>query len=334
MTVLINISKEIEQHGEPANPGLSKAFFESYRTLDVGGAIIGFRGMGKTLLSSLSALAKKPALVVDVSKAMKLDEGEYRLDEVSNCAVLRTVGRPLMKWVTHIVGNTALTANCDKGVKVEGRGLKRLVYLTKQLRDLHILPILDGFEGIVLRPEEYGYTWPRLLEDLFNFVDVRVAPFGLSLPVELWARLDIQTKMRITPIYFIKWEPDHMRHFLRRLCGCDPGPLERLELRNPTAVVLFAEELKRRAPEEAFEKRLEDLRRVAQAVSPTHSEELFNIFKALWLKQNIYDDVPKKSRFTKRVGVKYSLSDAILEKVRSYVYAREELHHLIYELLL
>jgi len=337
MTMLIDISKEIELYGEPANPGLASVFFESYRTLNVGGAIIGFRGAGKTLLSQLAALAAltagKVVLVVDVSRLLQLHEGTTKLSEISNCSELNEAAErgSLARWVG--CGKNATKIDCNKEVEVEGAGFERLKKVLRQLKELHVTPILDGFEDVVLHPKAYGYTVPRLVEDFFDLVDAPPAPFGLALPVELWTLLDLQTKSRIAPTHIIRWRVDDMRQFLWRLCGCELGPLEQLELRNPTAVVLLAEELKKRPPEEVFERRLEDLRRVAQAVS-SHAEELFSILKTLWLRQSIYEDVPKRSRFVKRIGIRYSLAGEVVEKIRSYVYAHGELRHLIYELLL
>jgi len=334
MRTLVNIVKEIETYSEPANPGLGRAVAEVRRVLRFGGAIIGFRGMGKTLLANLSALAMG-TVVVDVAKLLTV-EGEVELREFSSCHELNEVGGSLAKWLEGLVGRAVQRVDCNIVVKVEERGLRRLKALVKRLKEFHIMPIFDGFEDVVLKPERYGYTAPRLVEDFFDLVDAPPAPFGLALPAELWTRLDLQTKTRIAPTHIIRWEVEHMRQFLRRLCQCDPGPIRRLELRNPTAVVNFAEELKRRTPEKVVEKRLEELRHIAQEVAPRSTDILFEALKELWMRQNIYAEVQlrRRSRFLVRGLAGYSLDESVIEKIRAYVYGREELRHLIHELLL
>jgi len=329
MRVLSDIGQEIKKYGEPANPGLGRAVAEARRTLGIGGAVVGFRGMGKTLLSNLSTLVlARSAVVVDVAKLL-VAKGEVELGEISSCRELNEADSTLVKWL----GGAAQKINCNIVMKVEERGLRRLKALAKQLKEF--LPIFDGFEEVVLWPEKYGYTVPRLVEDFFDLVDAPPAPFGLALPVELWTRLDLQTKTRIAPVHIIRWEVEDMRQFLHRLCQCDPGPIGRLELRNPTAVVNFAEELRRRLPEEVFARRLEELRHVAQEVMPHSADALFEVLKELWLRQNIYADIPKKrAKFLVKGLNGYSLNEGIIEEVRAYVYGREELRHLIYELLL
>jgi len=331
MRVLSDIEREIEQYGEPANPGLARAVAEARRTLSVNGAVVGFRGMGKTLLSYLAALTiGRHAVVVDVAKLLNVAEGKTELGEVAAC---REVGEPLVKWLKGLVDRDVQRVNCNIAVTVEEGGLRRLKVLTEQLRELHVTPIFDGFEDLAIRPERYGYTMLKLVEDFFDLVDTTPAP--LALPVELWTRLDLQTKTRVTPTYVIRWEVEHMRQFLRRLCQCDPGPLGRLELRNPTAVVNLAEELRRHSPEEVVEKRFEELRQIAQEVAPRGADALFDILKELWVRQNVYADIPKRrSRFLVRGLSGYSLDEKVVEKIRAYIYGREELRHLIYELLL
>jgi len=328
MRVLRDIEQEIERYGEPANPGLGRALAEARRILGIGGAIVGFRGMGKTLLANLSALAMgRPVVVVDVAKLLAV-EGEVELGEISSCRELNEADDTLVKWL----GGVAQKIDCGI-MRVEGKGLRRLKALVKQLKELHIMPIFDGFENVAIWPEKYDYTVPRLVEDFFDLIDAPPAPFGLALPTELWTQLDLQIKSRVAPVYIIRWEVEHMKQFLRRLCQCDPGPLGRLELRNPTAVVNLAEELKRRSPEEVFAERLEELRRIAQEVA-LRSADLFEILKELWMKQTIYADMPKKRKFLVKGLNGYSLDERIIEKIRAYVYGHEELHHLIYELLL
>jgi len=340
MTMLIDISKEIELYGEPANPGLASVFFESYRTLNVGGAIIGFRGMGKTLLSQLAALAAltagRAALVVDVDKLLQLHEGAAKLGEFSNCGELNEAAEhvPLVRWISR--GKNIAKIDCNKEVEISGAKFERLKRVLRQLRELHFMPILDGFEGVVLRPEAYGYTVPRLVEDIFDLVDAPPAPFGLALPAELWTLLDLQIKSRITPTYTIRWRVEDMRQFLRRLCQCELGPLERVEFRNPKAVVAIAEGLRQRSPEEVVERRFDELRRIAQEVAPRSADVLFEILKELWIGQSIYADVRPKKRTKLLVrGLSgYSLSNDILERIRASVYKCDECRHLIYELLL
>jgi len=344
MKVLWDIEQEIRQYGEPANPGLWHTLLNVYRALTIGGAVVGFRGMGKSLLANLSALANavlgKAVVVVDVGKVLTLSKGGVELGEISNCHTLNeALGyNALMNWVLERVnGRGVAKVECDKPVIVEGEGLLRLKALAKQLRGLHIMPIFDGFEDVVLRPEKYGYAVPRLMEDFFDLVDTPLAPFGLALPVELWTHLDLQIKSRIAPVYVIRWEVEDMRQFLRRLCQCDPGPLGRLELRNPTAVVNLAEELRRRSPEEVFARRLEDLRHIAQEVVPHDADALFEVLKELWMRQNIYTDIPrprKRAKFLVRGLSGYGLSTNIIELIRAYVYKCDDCHHLVYELLL
>lgn len=335
MRVLSDVAREIELYGEPANPGLGRAVIEACRTLSVDGAIVGFRGMGKTLLANLSALAMgKPAVIVNVAKLLAA-EGEVELGEISSC---HEVDKPLAKWLEGLVGRAAQRVDCNIVVKVEERGLRRLKALVKRLKEFHIMPIFDGFEDAVLRPEKYGYTAPRLLEDFFDLIDIPPTQFGLALPAELWLKLDLQTKSRIAPTHVIRWKVEHMRQFLHRLCQCNPGPIGQLELKNPTAVVNFAEELKQHTPEKVVEKRLEELRHIAQEVAPRGADALFEILKELWWQQNIYADLPrrpgKRVSFLVRGMGGYGLSSDMIERIRAYVYGREELRHLIYELLL
>jgi len=331
MRVLSNIEQEVKQYGEPANPGLGRAVAEARSTLSVGGAIVGFRGMGKTLLASLSALAMGRATVVDVAKLLTV-EGKVELGEISNCGELNETGGSLAKWL----GGSAQKVNCNEEVEVAWARFERLKGLLRRLGELRITPILDGFEDIILHPEAYGYAIPRLIEDFFSLVDARPVPFGLALPAELWARFDLQIKSRIAPTYFIRWGAGEMKQFLRRLCQCALGPLEQVEFKNPKAVVAIAEELKRHAPEEVVEKRFEELRIIAEEVAPRSADVLFEILKELWTRQNIYAEVQlrKRSRLLVRGLAGYSLDEKIIEKIRAYVYGREDLHHLIYELLL
>lgn len=56
MRALVDIAKEMEKYGEPANPGLSKPFLESYRALSVLEPSRLLRH-GETLLGYLAALA-------------------------------------------------------------------------------------------------------------------------------------------------------------------------------------------------------------------------------------------------------------------------------------
>jgi len=333
MRALSDIEQEIEQYGEPANPGLGRAVVEAYHTLKVGGAIVGFRGMGKTLLANLSALAiGRPAVVIDAAKLLTV-EGEVRLEEISSCRELNEVGNSLRRWLEGLVGGVVQRADCNIVVRVEGRGLERLKALAKQLKEFHIVLIFDSFEDLALRPEKYGYTVPRLLEDFFDLVDTTPAP--LALPVELWTQLDLQIKSRIAPVHVIRWEVEHMRQFLRRLCQCELGPLEQVEFRNPRAVVTIAEELRRSSPKEVIEKRFDELRRVAREVAPRSAGALFEILKELWTRQDIYADLPKKrTKLLVRGLSGYSLSSHIIERIRAYVYECDECHHLIYELLL
>jgi len=84
------------------------------------------------------------------------------------------------------------------------------------------------------------------------------------------------------------------------------------------------------------EKRLEELRRIAQEVASRCADALFEILRDLWAQQNIYAEVkPKrKARFLIRDLNGYGLDEKAIEEIRAYVYGREKLRHLIYELLL
>jgi len=116
---LSDITREMEQYGEPANPGLGRAVAETYRTLSVGGAVVGFRGTGKTLLTNLSALAMgRLADVVDVAKLLAA-EGEVELGEISSCRELNEVGGSLSGWL----GGVVQKVDCSIVAKTNERGL-------------------------------------------------------------------------------------------------------------------------------------------------------------------------------------------------------------------
>jgi len=339
---------EVGKFGEPANPALSIMIREVFMVLNTGGAVVGFRGSGKSLLAGLAAVAGAAAwrasAVIDVGRLLQAN-GRVELAELApSCGELAQLAEgPLGEWARARLrlgeARGPRRMDCSMWVYVEGAGLaEKLRSVARQLARADVVPILDGFEPVVANPAQYGYTIPRLREELYEVVARPAMLVGLALPIELWLAFDVHLKSYIVPVHAIRYTPQQMSDFLKRLSGRDPGALASVKFRNPVAVVNVARELAQKSPEAVIESRLEDLRRLAQAVMPRRADALYSALRELWVEQSAYAALPRAEGEAKKVLQKtprgYELPGHVADAIAQYVYSREELRHLAYELQL
>ncbi|MGC9049824.1 hypothetical protein [Pyrobaculum sp.] len=306
VSALEEICNEIGEFGEPANPALGEMLRKAYQVLDVGGAVAGHYGQGKSLVATLTALLKNlagtPSVVLKANQVV-FSKKKAKLSEVSNLAELEKALKCMhykrwfdgLGWVRERglkLGEAAGLQDVD--VPIEGEGLEKLRNAVAALRERGYHVVVDEFERLVEQPQSYGFRdLSHLVEEFFNLVDRWGNAAGIAIPTSLWVHFDIQIKSRIAPIYYLQQDvtPSAMKIFLERKVGRVGEPLASVEFRNPRAVMRIVAEIKAgRAPEEVVKARAQHLKNIAYMyrASVKTKEALYVAYLAAWLKQNIY----------------------------------------------
>ncbi|BEP17752.1 hypothetical protein PYJP_11040 [Pyrofollis japonicus] len=242
MYALRDIAREIIVLHEPANPGLESNLRRVSKCLDAGGALYGYYGSGKSLLSLLYSLYKtllgEPTVVIEAYSVLRSRREQSFSSFSPTLEVLgilnesinngEKVGHAITRWLESIGDGAKLKLNdlydifrrfMDVKISISGEGFEKLLNLIDILEEkLHIAHIVvDEFERLIVNPNVYGYrTRGELFEDFFMFVDRKRPNVGLSIPHTLRSMLDLETIARMQPMTQIIYEEKELLALFER----------------------------------------------------------------------------------------------------------------------